>query len=58
MTETGNQFKAGDRVYLKSGSPRMVIISINGENCRCIWIMYGSDRLNDAEIPALALRLA
>ncbi|KTC81761.1 YodC family protein [Legionella brunensis] len=37
-----NQFKVGDVVILKSGGPKMTVVSVEAENeLRCTWFVNG-----------------
>ncbi len=48
-------FEPGQLVTLKSGGPPLTIVSIDGDDVRCIWFAHADDRLQDATIPAICL---
>lgn len=50
------EFKPGDLVYLKSGSPRMVISAVAELHCHVFWCRYGSDEVQERTIPKIVLR--
>ena len=53
-------FQIGDVVYLKSGSPRMTVVSMHPDNpdITVAWVVYGTGELKHAVLPVLALKLA
>lgn len=55
-----DDINVGDLVYLKSGSPKMTVVSIDEQNskCRCMWIRYGGGKLHDEFLPTSALKKA
>ena len=58
MAKDDNRIKVGDVVYLKSGSPRLTVIEINGEADGTGWIRafgmkYESQQTMDIQLPAI-----
>jgi hypothetical protein len=50
-------FKPGDLVYLKSGSPKMTVVSATEDYVRVVFCVYGTDKITEQQIPAVALVL-
>jgi uncharacterized protein YodC (DUF2158 family) len=48
------QFQPGDLIYLKSGSPAMTVISVDGDDIKCEYFDK-NDGLLTAHFPAVAI---
>ena len=51
---TYEQFQPGDQIYLKSGSPAMTVISIDGDDVKCDYFDK-NDGLLTAHFPIAAI---
>lgn len=51
-------FQVGDVVHLKSGSPRMTVVSMHPDNpdITVAWVVYNTGELKQAVLPVLALK--
>lgn len=50
-----NTYNPGDLVWLKSGSPRMVIVSIEADQASVVWCHYDTGTMHSATVPFVAL---
>jgi uncharacterized protein YodC (DUF2158 family) len=44
------QFKIGDVVVLKSGGVEIIIASVEGEYCQCVWLRVNSENTKPASL--------
>ena len=50
-------FEPGDLVQIKSGSPALVVTSIDADGVHCLWHSEMDDAVKTATIPEIALAL-
>lgn len=56
-----DEFNPGDIVYLRSGSPKMTVIKVDGVGTRWItvvWVAYGKSKMEERCLPSFAFKRA
>lgn len=48
-------FETGDVVQLKSGSPKMTVVSVVADAITVVWIHYNTGNLQTVTVPAVCL---